>query len=212
MNIGERFKHIRETVGINQGEFAQALEVSQGYVSNIESGKKSPSESLIKLVVLNYRVSKSWLADGTGEMFPPNGSSPGSAAAEGGYALHGGDAPDFEAAPGVKRGSPGWKAFEMLGRIYASADPALIASATAALQALSEAAECSKRADEAEGRAALLQERVREMAIEARERQKIITALGGDRRGETDRRQNEGTNWPVGEEHRAGTDRRQGRN
>ena len=45
--LGRNLKHIRTTKGISQGDIARSLEVSRGFVSNIENGKTNPTLSTI---------------------------------------------------------------------------------------------------------------------------------------------------------------------
>lgn len=45
--LSNRLRLLREAAGMTQGEFADALQVSRGHISNIESGKAEPSLSLL---------------------------------------------------------------------------------------------------------------------------------------------------------------------
>ena len=45
--VSNRLRLLREAAGMTQGEFADALGVSRGHISNIESGKAEPSLSLL---------------------------------------------------------------------------------------------------------------------------------------------------------------------
>jgi len=45
--LGKNLKHIRTSKGISQGDIARSLEVSRGFVSNIENGKTNPTLSTI---------------------------------------------------------------------------------------------------------------------------------------------------------------------
>lgn len=57
------------------------------------------------------------------------------------YDLHGGYTPDPERFLGVRKNTPQWRAFELLGRIYATKDEALITAAVVNLTALLKIAE-----------------------------------------------------------------------
>lgn len=71
-NINNRIKEIRKALKISQHEFARLTGVSQGYISELESGKKNAGiELIISLKRLN--VSYNWLFTGEGEMFPETG-------------------------------------------------------------------------------------------------------------------------------------------
>lgn len=69
MNISERFKLIRETLGLTQTLMAQDLGIDRSHVGNIESASKNASESLLKHICVRYGVSEAWLRTGKGEMF-----------------------------------------------------------------------------------------------------------------------------------------------
>ena len=45
--LGRNLKHIRTTKGISQGDIARSLEVSRGFISNIENGKTNPTLATI---------------------------------------------------------------------------------------------------------------------------------------------------------------------
>ena len=45
--LGKNLKRIRTSKGISQGDIARSLEVSRGFVSNIENGKTNPTLTTI---------------------------------------------------------------------------------------------------------------------------------------------------------------------
>ena len=47
--IGLKFKLKRKSLGLTQSEFSRLLRITQGYLSDIESGVKIPSDSLLLL-------------------------------------------------------------------------------------------------------------------------------------------------------------------
>ena len=47
--IGLKFKWKRKSLGRTQSEFSRLLGITQGYLSDIESGVKIPSDSLLLL-------------------------------------------------------------------------------------------------------------------------------------------------------------------
>ena len=67
-HVGERIKTIRKMNNIKQKEFAERVSVSASYISKVESGKEVPTEMLLKLIALDFKVSLEWLRDGIGEM------------------------------------------------------------------------------------------------------------------------------------------------
>lgn len=67
----ERLKKTRVTLGIKQADFAKELTISQGHASDIENGRKSVSDRIVEIVVLKFGINEEWLRNGTGEMFVP---------------------------------------------------------------------------------------------------------------------------------------------
>ena len=65
----ERFKELRKTLKLKQGDLAQSLAISQGHTSDIENGRKAVSDRIIEILVLKYNVNSEWLRYGKGEMF-----------------------------------------------------------------------------------------------------------------------------------------------
>ncbi len=47
IKLGKNLKKIRTKKGISQGDIARALDVSRGYISNIENGKTNPTLATI---------------------------------------------------------------------------------------------------------------------------------------------------------------------
>ena len=45
--MNERLKELRKALGLKQGDFAAALSISQGHLSDIENGRKEVSEFLL---------------------------------------------------------------------------------------------------------------------------------------------------------------------
>lgn len=79
--IAERFKYLRNLAGMNQVEFAQIIQLSQGRLSDIERGKNKPSADTLISVVKHFNISADWLLDGTGD--PPQTLSPPGSGASG---------------------------------------------------------------------------------------------------------------------------------
>lgn len=62
MQRGERFREARERVGLSQGQVAEYVDTGQGYISDIENGKRWPSTwALLDKLAQKYRVSVDWL-------------------------------------------------------------------------------------------------------------------------------------------------------
>jgi transcriptional regulator with XRE-family HTH domain len=69
MTVNERIKKIRHTLNKSQREFAKEVFVSNGYLSEIETGCKEVNNRLIHLIASAFSVNKHWLLTGEGCMF-----------------------------------------------------------------------------------------------------------------------------------------------
>lgn len=64
MGIGERVKRVRDSVGLNQRDFASRLGTSAGRVSEIESGKSVPGGDLLIRLNAEFHVDLNWVLTG----------------------------------------------------------------------------------------------------------------------------------------------------
>lgn len=55
---GPAIRAIRKALGITQDDLAVSCDVSPGYMSNVESGKKQPSEALVSAICLRLGINK----------------------------------------------------------------------------------------------------------------------------------------------------------
>jgi transcriptional regulator with XRE-family HTH domain len=69
MNMNDRVREIRSTLGLTQKEFGKKLAIAQSYLTNIETGKREVTEKIQKLICLQFNVNEQWLKTGNGEMF-----------------------------------------------------------------------------------------------------------------------------------------------
>lgn len=69
METGEKIRLVRVTLNLSQDEFAAPLGVKGGQISAVEKGRNKPSESVMRLLFSEYRVSRRWWDKGEGEMF-----------------------------------------------------------------------------------------------------------------------------------------------
>lgn len=78
-SLGRRIKEIRQARGLTQKEFADSLGIVQGFLSSIERGRKTPSDTLLIALRRTYGVNAEWLRTGRGEMGGPEmkGEGPG---------------------------------------------------------------------------------------------------------------------------------------
>jgi len=64
--IGERIKEVRKDFSLTQTEFGKKIGVSHSHISKIESNKEMPSDSVIKLICVEFGINESWLREGSG--------------------------------------------------------------------------------------------------------------------------------------------------
>lgn len=64
--IGDRIKEIRKERGLTQVVFGEMMGVSHSHISKIEANKEFPSDTLIKLICLDFGINESWLRTGEG--------------------------------------------------------------------------------------------------------------------------------------------------
>ena len=74
MNINERLKLLRKTLGLNQTEFGKCISLSQSHLTSVEKGERNVTDRTIKIICNqifndNLIVNEDWLRYGTGEMF-----------------------------------------------------------------------------------------------------------------------------------------------
>ena len=67
--IGKYLKKIRQDQGLTLSKFANSLNTSHSYISEIENEKKSLSLNLILSLIAKYNVNINWLLTGEGSMF-----------------------------------------------------------------------------------------------------------------------------------------------
>jgi len=71
MNTLDRIRLVRKTLGLNQGEFARRIGLTQTALSMIELEKSALTDKNIKLICATFAVAEGWLRTGKGEMFGP---------------------------------------------------------------------------------------------------------------------------------------------
>lgn len=64
-----RIKQLRTSLNLTQRKFADALNLSQNYISTIETTGREPSARAISDICRVYGVNEVWLRSGVGEMF-----------------------------------------------------------------------------------------------------------------------------------------------
>jgi transcriptional regulator with XRE-family HTH domain len=69
MNILNRIRLVRKSLGLNQAEFARKIGLTQTALSVIELERVALTEKNIKLICSTFAVDEDWLRTGKGEMF-----------------------------------------------------------------------------------------------------------------------------------------------
>lgn len=74
MNVMEdliilRLKNLLKELDLNQTEFAKAISISPGNISDIMTGRSKPSLVTLKKIAEKFNVNLNWLLTGEGEMF-----------------------------------------------------------------------------------------------------------------------------------------------
>ena len=67
--MNERISYIIKSLGIKKVEFAESLNVSGGFVSQLCSGVSTPSDRTIADICRIFNVNEAWLRTGIGEPF-----------------------------------------------------------------------------------------------------------------------------------------------
>lgn len=69
IEFGKRIKAVREYFGLDQEQLALKIGYSQGYVSNLESGKKDITKGILLSFQDTFNINRKWLESGEGAMF-----------------------------------------------------------------------------------------------------------------------------------------------
>ena len=67
--IGSRIMYVLEKKSVKKIRFAEALNVSTAFVTEMRAGRKFPSDRTIADICRVYKVNEDWLRDGKGEPF-----------------------------------------------------------------------------------------------------------------------------------------------
>ena len=74
-HIGQRIEQVRRTYGLTQKAFGARLAVTSSYISSLESGRKTPSKIILKLICYEFSVNAEWLESGKGDPFAVPGQN-----------------------------------------------------------------------------------------------------------------------------------------
>lgn len=70
-DLNKRISYLIEQLGIKKTTFAERLNVSQPYISQLCAGTSNPSDRTISDICREFNVNEEWLRTGQGEMFKP---------------------------------------------------------------------------------------------------------------------------------------------
>ncbi len=69
MTQGERVKEVRKSLGLTLEKFGEKIGMKKNSISQIENGKNSVTEQVIKAICREFNVDYIWLTTGEGNMF-----------------------------------------------------------------------------------------------------------------------------------------------
>lgn len=70
-NLNNRIKLIRKQLEVGQKYMAASLGITKNYLSTIERGKRTPSDTVLIALMNRWGVMRDYLYEGNGEMFIP---------------------------------------------------------------------------------------------------------------------------------------------
>jgi len=68
-DIHTRLKEIRTHFGLSIREFSQKIHFSHSLYGQVEFGTREPNERIIELISSKFKVNKTWIQTGNGDMF-----------------------------------------------------------------------------------------------------------------------------------------------
>jgi transcriptional regulator with XRE-family HTH domain len=69
MSVNQRIKEARKALKMSQLDFARAMCISNGYLSDIENDSRRANDRIVKLASMIFGINENWLKNGDGEMF-----------------------------------------------------------------------------------------------------------------------------------------------
>lgn len=76
LTIAEKINKVRTTLDLNMDEFGKRVGVGLSYISQIESGNKTPSARLETAILREFRISHEWWNAGIEPIFRPADDKP----------------------------------------------------------------------------------------------------------------------------------------
>lgn len=68
-HIGQRVKKVREDSNLGQEKFAAVLRISRSHLGNLESGRKSLTKVMARMLAVEFFVNEKWLYTGEGHQY-----------------------------------------------------------------------------------------------------------------------------------------------
>lgn len=69
--MNDRIKEVRNFRGLKQDEFAKRLGVTKSAISGYETGRRAPTDSIVRSICREFQINEEWLRFGVGEMEAP---------------------------------------------------------------------------------------------------------------------------------------------
>lgn len=69
--MNERIKQVRKNLNLTQTEFGSRIGATRAMIASYEGGAVVPSDSILKLISMEFGVSYAWLKTGEGPMEDP---------------------------------------------------------------------------------------------------------------------------------------------
>lgn len=69
--VSQRITHIVESEKLTKTAFANSINISQPYLSQICSGQREPSDRTVSDICRVYGINETWLREGAGAMYVP---------------------------------------------------------------------------------------------------------------------------------------------
>lgn len=67
--MNERIKELRKRLNLTQEEFGAKIGIKKSAISQLESGKSTPSSQTVSMICDKFGVNRDWLVTGNGTMF-----------------------------------------------------------------------------------------------------------------------------------------------
>jgi transcriptional regulator with XRE-family HTH domain len=69
MEIRDRVKQVRQTLGMTQVKFAERIAVSTSHLAGMELGVKTINDRILRLISSEFGIDEHWIRTGEGEMY-----------------------------------------------------------------------------------------------------------------------------------------------